>query len=369
MRLRRWAPAVAIASGGRDGAGRARGGARRARSTSRRSSAPAPPASTSSSRPPGRAQPRDRELPRRRQRARAGHRGRAGGGGLRAPRARPSRCAPLRADEFGDQWELGDRDDRLTINGAPRGAAEGSSILDGSGNDVVLRQRRATTASSTGPAATATRAAAATTRCSARAAPTCCRAGRAPTRVSYDPPLGTPRRGGVRADLDGRADDGSAGERDRIRTDVENLDGTDFSDVLRGNGRANEIDGAGGADRIFGLAGNDLITASARGDRRPGRRRRPRRGRPHRARARGRARPDLLVRAGGRRPARRRDRLQAHLTPLSPPPPRVCRLSAGMAKKVPNPQAGGSGSGSGAGCAALALNRHEPRVRLRRSAA
>ena len=64
----------------------------------------------------------------------------------------------------------------------------------------------------------------------------------------------------MRADLDGRADDGSAGERDQIRTDVENLDGTEFSDVLRGNGRANEIDGGGGADRIFGLGGNDLIT-------------------------------------------------------------------------------------------------------------
>ena len=60
----------------------------------------------------------------------------------------------------------------------------------------------------------------------------------------------------------GRADDGSSRERDRIRTDVENLDGTDFADVLRGNGRANEIDGGAGADRIFGLGGNDLITAS-----------------------------------------------------------------------------------------------------------
>ena len=33
--------------------------------------------------------------------------------------------------------------------------------------------------------------------------------------------------------------------------------------MLRGNGRANEIDGLAGTDRISGFAGNDLITASA----------------------------------------------------------------------------------------------------------
>ena len=167
-------------------------------------------------------------------------------------------CA-VRATEFGDQWELGDGDDRLTIDGAPRGAAEGSSILDGSGNDVVLgsagddsifdgpgRDRHAgrggdDTLFSAGGADVLSGGAGADT-------------------VSYDPPLGTPRRGGVRADLDGRADDGSAGERDQIRLDVENLDGTEFADVLTGNARANEIDGGGGPDRIFGLGGNDLIT-------------------------------------------------------------------------------------------------------------
>jgi hypothetical protein len=167
-------------------------------------------------------------------------------------------CA-ARATEFGDQWELGDLDDRLTIDGAPRGAAEGSSILDGSGNDVVLggagrdsffdgpgRDRHSgrggdDTLFSAGGADVLS-------------------GGDGTDRVSYDPPLGTPRRGGVRADLDGRADDGSAGEGDQIRTDVENLDGTAFSDVLTGSARANEIDGGGGADRIFGLGGNDLIT-------------------------------------------------------------------------------------------------------------
>lgn len=170
----------------------------------------------------------------------------------------------VRANEFGDQWELGDGDDRLTIVGSPRGGAEGSSILDGPGNDVVLgsadddsffdgagRDRHSgrggddTLFSGSGADVLA--------------------GGAGKDTVSYDPPLGTPRRGGVRADLDGRADDGSAGERDRIRTDVENLDGTPAADILRGNGRANEIDGGGGADRIFGLGGNDLISGDLAG--------------------------------------------------------------------------------------------------------
>ena len=42
------------------------------------------------------------------------------------------------ANEFGDQWELGDGNDTLRLNGAPRGAFEGSTVLDGSGDDIVL---------------------------------------------------------------------------------------------------------------------------------------------------------------------------------------------------------------------------------------
>ena len=164
-----------------------------------------------------------------------------------------------RANEFGDQWELGDGDDTLTIDGAPRGVAEGSSILDGSGDDVVRG----------GAAGDSFFDGAGRDRHSGRGGDDTLFSGSGADRlsggagtdtVSYDPPLGAPRRGGVRADLDGRADDGSAGERDRIRTDVENLDGTPAADVLTGNGRANEIDGGGGADRIFGLGGNDRVT-------------------------------------------------------------------------------------------------------------
>lgn len=163
----------------------------------------------------------------------------------------------VRRTEFGDQWELGDRDDRLALEGHPRGP-EGPSILDGSGNDVVRGSRgRDTFYDGPGRDRHAGRGGNDTLFSGSGADDLSGGSGR--DTVSYDPPLGTPRRGGVRADLDGRADDGSAGERDRIRTDVENLDGTEFGDVLRGNGRPNEIDGVGGADRIFGLGGNDLI--------------------------------------------------------------------------------------------------------------
>lgn len=182
------------------------------------------------------------------------------GGGCTSASPTVAVCS-VRANEFGDQWELGDMDDRITIDGAPRGAAEGSSILDGPGNDIVLGGAGDDTLFD-GPGRD---------RLSGRGGDdTLFSAGGADTlsggagrdTVSYDPPLGAPRRNGVRADLDGLADDGSTGERDRIRTDVENLDGTAFADTLRGNGRANEIDGVGGADRIFGLGGNDLISAT-----------------------------------------------------------------------------------------------------------
>ena len=166
------------------------------------------------------------------------------------------------ANEFGDQWELGDGDDRLTLNGAPSGVAEGSSVLDGWGNDVVLGSAGEDTLFD-GPGRDRLSGRGGDDTVFSAGGADDLSGGAGTDTVSYDPPLGTARRGGVRADLDGRADDGSAGEHDRIRTDVENLDGTDFSDVLRGNGRANEIDGVGGADRIFGLAVNDLISASS----------------------------------------------------------------------------------------------------------
>ncbi|WP_430780357.1 calcium-binding protein [Actinoplanes sp. G11-F43] len=67
----------------------------------------------------------------------------------------------------------------------------------------------------------------------------------------------------VRADLDGQTgDDGSAGERDTIGADVENLYGGWADDVLTGNGGANVIYGSGGADVIRGGGGDDTLYAN-----------------------------------------------------------------------------------------------------------
>ena len=167
----------------------------------------------------------------------------------------------VQANEFGDQWELGDMDDRLTIVGAAAGAAEGASVLDGPGNDVVLGSAGEDSLFD-GPGRDRLSGRGGDDSLFSGSGADVLSGGPGRDTVSYDSPLGSPRRNGVRADLDGRADDGAAGERDRIATDIENLDGTDAADVLTGNGRANEIDGIGGADRIFGRGGNDIIAAT-----------------------------------------------------------------------------------------------------------
>jgi hemolysin type calcium-binding protein len=99
------------------------------------------------------------------------------------------------------------------------------------------------------------------------------------------------RRRGVRADLEGDRDDGEPGERDRIGSDVENLEGTNFDDALRGGaGRDNiygwdgrdVLRGGGGPDhlvgdnwivarpraedRLFGGSGEDVLSAGAGAD-------------------------------------------------------------------------------------------------------
>jgi Ca2+-binding RTX toxin-like protein len=76
---------------------------------------------------------------------------------------------------------------------------------------------------------------------------------------------------GVRADLDGAtgddgsSEDGTAGARDTIASDVENLEGTNADDVLIGNAGPNVIDGSGGHDQVQGLGGNDALTADGGG--------------------------------------------------------------------------------------------------------
>ena len=70
----------------------------------------------------------------------------------------------------------------------------------------------------------------------------------------------------VRVDLDDTADDGRDGEGDNVRSDVEDIIGTDSPDVLVGSKRANELLGGGGRDRLVGLGGADGLIGGGGGD-------------------------------------------------------------------------------------------------------
>ena len=64
----------------------------------------------------------------------------------------------------------------------------------------------------------------------------------------------------VTVDLDGAADDGYAGQKDKVSTDIENIEGTHgFGDKLTGNAKANVIWGFGGNDTLKGSGGSDVI--------------------------------------------------------------------------------------------------------------
>ena len=68
--------------------------------------------------------------------------------------------------------------------------------------------------------------------------------------------------------LDGRFNDGVAGENDAIGTDVENVGGGSGNDVITGNAGANRLNGGDGADRITGGGGSDtLLGGAGNGDR------------------------------------------------------------------------------------------------------
>jgi hypothetical protein len=59
--------------------------------------------------------------------------------------------------------------------------------------------------------------------------------------------------------LDGAADDGTAGERDDVQADVEDVFGGAGDDRLTGNGDANTLDGGAGDDALDGGAGADVL--------------------------------------------------------------------------------------------------------------
>ncbi|SDT75208.1 calcium-binding protein [Actinoplanes derwentensis] len=67
------------------------------------------------------------------------------------------------------------------------------------------------------------------------------------------------RKKAVTADADGKADDGQAGEKDTIATDIENLYGGSGNDKLTGTKGANVLQGGPGNDKLYGLAGNDTL--------------------------------------------------------------------------------------------------------------
>jgi len=63
----------------------------------------------------------------------------------------------------------------------------------------------------------------------------------------------------VNVSIDNQPNDGAPGEGDNIRTDVENLIGTDGNDTLAGSSAPNKIWGGRGNDTIYGMQGADSI--------------------------------------------------------------------------------------------------------------
>jgi Ca2+-binding RTX toxin-like protein len=71
---------------------------------------------------------------------------------------------------------------------------------------------------------------------------------------------------GLTLDIDNRADDGTAGEKDNIKSDVENITGGSGNDIITGSSAANTISGGGGNDTIAGGAGNDKLIGESGSD-------------------------------------------------------------------------------------------------------
>ena len=79
--------------------------------------------------------------------------------------------------------------------------------------------------------------------------------------VTYDD-----RTAAVSATLNGLADDGAAGEGDRIGTDVEDLVGGSGNDTLTGDLRDNVLDAGPGNDAVTGGRGGDTLTGGPGND-------------------------------------------------------------------------------------------------------
>jgi Ca2+-binding RTX toxin-like protein len=71
---------------------------------------------------------------------------------------------------------------------------------------------------------------------------------------------------GLTLDIDNAADDGISGEKDNIKTDVENLTGGSGNDIITGSAVANALVGGAGSDTISGGAGNDSLDGGQNSD-------------------------------------------------------------------------------------------------------
>ncbi|MEJ3655163.1 calcium-binding protein [Actinomycetes bacterium KLBMP 9759] len=63
----------------------------------------------------------------------------------------------------------------------------------------------------------------------------------------------------VTVSLDGKPDDGVAGENDLVAGDIENVVGGNRNDTLVGDDGPNELDGGSGIDTLAGNGGNDTL--------------------------------------------------------------------------------------------------------------
>jgi Ca2+-binding RTX toxin-like protein len=81
-----------------------------------------------------------------------------------------------------------------------------------------------------------------------------------------DTVLYSTRAARVFVDLDGAADDGQAGEGDRVATDVESMVGSSHDDTLVGNAANNSIQGGPGRDQLFGQDGFDTLDGGTGAD-------------------------------------------------------------------------------------------------------
>jgi hypothetical protein len=96
---------------------------------------------------------------------------------------------------------------------------------------------------------------------------------RAPSRVKYAGGVGldTASYGhattGVHVAVDLEAGDGRPGDDDRIFRDVENVDGSQFDDVLIGSYRTARLSGLDGSDQITGGTAEELLSGGWGSDR------------------------------------------------------------------------------------------------------